>query len=300
MLWVRRVCGTATRSAAVVALVAAISFGVPGALSDASAASETGTPGYCTGVTGVTVVVDFHELGGGVVVRCFPPATSSTTGLDALTGAGFSVTGVAGLGESFICRIEGKPTAAQEACLQTPPATAYWSYWYAPNGGTWKYSDLGLMSHRVILGGFEGWSFSYHKTASTVPPPGVAPEHPVVAPKPSPTPSTEPSTERTTSAPSSRATSTTSTATTGASTTGKAGLAPAPTHPASPSSGSTPGAVLAAGASPGPGVSFDLPSTATRSSPWSSVVGVVLAVGALGGAATVAVRRRRSRLADGG
>jgi len=66
----------------------------------------------------------------------------------ALQGAGFQVTGVARYGnDSFVCRIDGEPKPADEACIDTPPATYYWSYWYARNGGTGTFStvELGTM-----------------------------------------------------------------------------------------------------------------------------------------------------------
>ncbi|MDX6309040.1 MAG: hypothetical protein QOI06_2086 [Nocardioidaceae bacterium] len=161
-----------------------------------------GTPGYCPTQTGVTVVVDFNELGGGIVVRCAPgPVGSGFTGLDALTGAGFSPTGTQRWGLAFICRIAGKPTANQrlhikgdrnyqEACVDTPPPEAFWSYWYAPNGGRWMYSTGGPTNRDAIPGGFEGWSFSLNHSPSSAPPPGVAPERPHQPPPTTPPPTT--------------------------------------------------------------------------------------------------------------
>jgi hypothetical protein len=111
----------------------------------------------CTGTTGVTVVVDFAALGGGVLVGCRlgdPP-----TGLNALTGAGFTVTGTARWGLAFVCRINGQPTAATEACVNTPPASAYWSYWHAVPGGAWTYSATGASGYDPAPGTVEGWAF---------------------------------------------------------------------------------------------------------------------------------------------
>ena len=209
-----------------VPLLVAAGLLVPGLEPAATASTSTGTPGYCTDATGVTVVVDFQELGGGVVIRCFPHPTSSSTGLAALQGAGFTPTGTLGFGLGFICRIEGQPTMTDEKCIDTPPATAYWSYWYAPNGGSWKYSDLGVSNHKVILGGFEGWSFAKDKTSATVPPPRVAPHHSITTPTPTARPTTEPAATPTTE-PTSHSTAV---PTPGASTTS----APSPASPASP------------------------------------------------------------------
>ncbi|MFI2710834.1 hypothetical protein ACH495_11965 [Micromonospora sp. NPDC018662] len=111
----------------------------------------------CTGTSGVTVVVDFAALGGGVQVACAPG--DPTTGIAALQGAGFTVTGTQRWGLAFVCRINGKPTAATEACVNTPPVTAYWSYWHATPGGAWSYSSSGANAYNPAPGTVEGWSF---------------------------------------------------------------------------------------------------------------------------------------------
>ena len=131
--------------------------------------------------------MNFGSLGGGTSVRCYSGATSSTTGLSALSGAGFSTDGTAHDGPGFVCRINGKPSPADEQCIKTPPATAYWSYWYAPNGGSWTYSNKGAESRHVILGGFEGWAF-HSGSGDAVPPAGGSPTRPVPPPAgPTPT-----------------------------------------------------------------------------------------------------------------
>ncbi|WP_348650215.1 hypothetical protein [Verrucosispora sp. WMMD573] len=112
----------------------------------------------CTGTTGVTVVVDYGSLGGGVQVAC--ALGDPATGLAALQGAGFTVTGTQRWGLAFVCRINGKPTAATEPCINTPPASAYWSYWHASgSGAAWTYSTLGATSYNPAPGTVEGWSF---------------------------------------------------------------------------------------------------------------------------------------------
>ncbi|MFB6509020.1 flagellar hook-length control protein FliK [Streptomyces virginiae] len=143
---------------------------------EATALTGLGTAGYCPNGNGVTVVVDFQELGGSTIIRCAPG--DQPTGLAALKNASFSIAGTQRWGEAFICRIEGKPTTATEACVNTPPASAYWSYWHAPNGGNWTYSTSGASARKPALGSFEGWSFSLNKTASTNPQPRVAPVRP--------------------------------------------------------------------------------------------------------------------------
>ncbi|WP_442932256.1 hypothetical protein [Micromonospora sp. NBC_01699] len=143
-----------------------------------------GKPGFCTSGSGVTVVVDFQQLGGTTIVRCFPQS-SRGTGLDALKGAGFQIAGAQRWGEAFVCRVENRPSAVEqvpisgnpdyrEACVDTPPAKAYWSYWHAGNNCPWQYSQWGVKNRDFVQGGFEGWSFSLNATAASNPVPRIA------------------------------------------------------------------------------------------------------------------------------
>lgn len=183
------------RSATALALAAsATTFAYVGSAAPAQAA---GYNGYCKTSSGVTVVVDFRGLGGGVAIRC-APARSGATGLDALHAAGIPVTGSTGMyGDSVVCTLYGKP---KRVCPRMPPADAYWSYWHASNGGSWTYSSDGLKSRTVIPGGFEGWSFAQGANVA----PGAAPSRPA-APKP---PTSKPTHSTTTKSAPSRHTST--------------------------------------------------------------------------------------------
>jgi hypothetical protein len=217
---------------AAVLLVAATLAGAlaPGLAAPASAGVVTGA---CTTSKGVTVVVNFGSLGGGTQVKCDTGATASTNGYTAMNAVGFSTRGTATDGPGFICRINDKPSPSQDPCIKTSPATAYWSYWHATNGGSWTYSSQGAMSHQVIVGGFEGWSFgdgSTHPTSGSPtrpnPPPQVqptvklGPAASTTTTRNSTKPSSSKSSSRTTSA-TSKATATqgspTSTSSTGAS-----------------------------------------------------------------------------------
>ena len=134
----------------------------------ADPAAEAAHAAACTGTSGVTVVVDFTAFSGGVTVAC--ALGDPATGLAALQGAGFTVTGTARWGLAFVCRINGLPTPASEPCLNTPPASAYWSYWHAVAGGTWSYSAVGATSYNPAPGTVEGWAFG-SGTAPSIPPP---------------------------------------------------------------------------------------------------------------------------------
>jgi hypothetical protein len=163
---------------------------VPG--SPATAIDQTkGEPGFCPDDTGVTVVIDFQQLGGTTIVRC-NPTTTRGTGLDALLGAGIQVDGVQRWGLAFVCRIENRPSAVEtlpiagndgyrERCIDTPPAAGYWSYWHAGNNCSWTYSQWGVKNRDFVPGGFEGWSFSLNATADDNPEPRIAAVRPGTA-----------------------------------------------------------------------------------------------------------------------
>jgi hypothetical protein len=149
--------------------------------------------GACTTAEpdGVTIVIDYQGLGGGIQSTCALGLPSGATGRTALGAIGASVQGTAHDGDSFVCRLNGRPSASeklslpsgdyQETCDKTPPSNAYWSYWYADDGGSWTYSTAGAGQHRVKAGGFEGWSFNLG--GASAPAPRFAPAK-VAAPTP--------------------------------------------------------------------------------------------------------------------
>ncbi len=105
---------------------------------------------------GVIVAADFSTWGGAVNTVCVP--TLPANGVDVLQEAGFKPTGVAGFGLAFVCQIGGDPP--NDPCTSTPPADAYWSFWYANAGrNTWTYSQLGAMSLVPSAGSVEAWVF---------------------------------------------------------------------------------------------------------------------------------------------
>ena len=95
----------------IAALVGAVTLLVGTAPAAHAIDQSKGYPGFCKDDKGVTVVIDFQQLGGDAIVRCNPQTTAGT-GLDAMKGAGFQIAGVQRWGEAFICRIENKPAAA--------------------------------------------------------------------------------------------------------------------------------------------------------------------------------------------
>ena len=156
------------RRAILIAFVTAFS-GVLMVVPAPAAVASTWSEGACSTAEGVTVVVDFGSLGGGVHVRCAPGPVGS--GFEALAAAGIDYR-TALRSPGFLCRIADKP--ANDPCVNTSPASAYWGYWIAPRGGQWCYSNLGAASRNPPEGTVEGWSFSSGASAATAPPPSIA------------------------------------------------------------------------------------------------------------------------------
>ena len=119
-------------------------------------------PGACTDGEGVTVVVDFTELGGEVEVGCAPEAA---TGTAALASAGFAEERAE---NGTICAINSLP----DPC----PAEftgSYWSYWYA-EGGEWRSWMEGSDTAVPVAGGAEGWRYNDGSAGPGVDPAALA------------------------------------------------------------------------------------------------------------------------------
>jgi hypothetical protein len=209
--------------------------GMTGVLAVATPASPAGADplGACTTTAGEIVAVDFAPWGGNIERGC---AATLSTGLAALQAAGFTSAGDQHDGPGFVCRIDDDPPPAQDPCINTPPDTAYWSYWHADAGqDAWSYSQLGAATYRPPPGSVDAWVFgssnvqgtdgqpsfspaqvratnttavglSTPTVPSTVPPTTIPSAPPVTAP-----PTTAPSSTPSTSTPPSRAPTTTTT-----------------------------------------------------------------------------------------
>jgi hypothetical protein len=180
------------RLAVAVLVAAAVGLGVPG---EAQAAT-------CSGAHGVSVVVDFHELGGGVQTACDAGGAGRTADAQ-LRDVGHALTYVQRQ-PGFICRIDGQP--ANDACVNTPPADAYWSLWWSDGkSGKWTYASQGASSLKVPDGGYVGMSWQGSGAKSS---PGAPPTTHRTQPTSSPTthpPSPHPSTSTGPAPPSSSA-----------------------------------------------------------------------------------------------
>lgn len=160
----------------VLSLVVAATVLIPGLIPGPAQAAA------CSGSTGVTVVVDYDD--GRVQVGCAPGDPSS--GYQALTSAGFSITLATGNGAGALCSINKVPN---HPCPSMPPADAYWAYFHAERGGSWKYSNVGAGGYDPKPGSVEGWHFR----GNAGDPPAVAPPAAPSTPKPTPAPSPKPS-----------------------------------------------------------------------------------------------------------
>ena len=163
----RRQVGAARRAAAALGTVLAGTvlagtvaiWGAP----PASAAAEP--VGDCTTTSGVIVAVDFAHFGGPLLRSCGSTPTSAYT---LLNQGGWHTTGTEHDGPGFICRIgyagfhggAQYPTPSQEACVLTPPTSAYWAFWYAnPGQSSWNYSQTGAIAVKPEPGSVELWVF---------------------------------------------------------------------------------------------------------------------------------------------
>ncbi len=132
-------------------------------LSGLAAPATAAGNGACTDPSGVTVVVDFTDVGGAVETGC---ATAPTTGTDALQQAGFVDTRDA---SGLICAIDATP----DPC----PATftgSYWSYWSAPAGGEWESYQVGSDTSTPAPGSVEGWRYFDGSAGPTIAAPAAA------------------------------------------------------------------------------------------------------------------------------
>jgi hypothetical protein len=187
--------------------VAAFAFAAAGVVVASPAQASTCTTGH-----GVSVVVDFNQLGGGVQTACDVSGAGRTASTQ-LTDVGHSLTYVQRQ-PGFVCRIDGLPKPSSDACVVTPPADAYWSLWWSDGkSGTWTYASSGTAGLKVPDGGYVGLSW---QQGSAKAPPGVAPQahasSPSSQPTSHPTSSAPPSAPRTqgsspTTAPGSASTS---------------------------------------------------------------------------------------------
>lgn len=141
------------RMLAAVALIAGSAAVIGIADSTAAFAAD----GACDGVT---VVVDFTDVGGELDVGCAEGEPS--TGRDALLGAGFTVTDSQ---PGLLCAINSMP----DPCPETFDGN-FWAYWNSAPDSEWASYQVGADSSAPVPGSIEGWRYNDGAT-----PPGIAP-----------------------------------------------------------------------------------------------------------------------------
>ncbi|WP_309650399.1 hypothetical protein [Nocardioides sp.] len=158
-----------------------------------AAAVGVGTPAPavaagCSSASGVTVVVDFNQLGGGVSSGCVSGGGGQKASA-LFPSAGHPLT-YAQRQPGFVCRVSGVP--AEDPCINTSPASAYWGLWWTDGeGGAWVYSSLGASSLTIPDGGYV--AFSWDESGGDAEPSYTPAAHAEPSPTPAPTPTAEPS-----------------------------------------------------------------------------------------------------------
>lgn len=106
--------------------------------------------GACIDTSGVTVVVDFTDVGGQIEIGC--ASSDPATGRAALEAAGFMPTDSQ---PGLICAINANPNPC--------PATfegSFWSYWHSSRDGEWTSYQVGADSSDPTPGEIEGWRYN--------------------------------------------------------------------------------------------------------------------------------------------
>ncbi|GAA2698318.1 MULTISPECIES: hypothetical protein [Actinosynnema] len=249
-------------------------------------------PASAAACDGVTVVVDFGALGG-VRTGCAPG--DPATGIAALNSAGFAHSYVPRQ-PGLVCQIAALPNPCNGA-----PASAYWSYWHAPAGGSWTYSSSGAGAYNPAPGTVEGWAFGAGSPPAQAPPAPApqpappqqpAPQQPQV-PQPAP-PAAQPDSPTTAQAPPNPATPDAPGSQAPAPPTGEsaASSAPAATESTQPGESSTPPSTPPADDTPTPVPAAQATETGGRTVGW--LAGVLL-IAALAGLGVWTARRRAAQ-----
>lgn len=150
------------------------------------------TAATCSG-TGVSVVVDFGALGGGIRTGC--DASGNRKAAQAFERTGNHLE-YAQRQPGFVCRVDAAP--ANDPCINTAPADAYWGLYWSDGTSGWKYASTAVGSLTLPAGG--SVAFSWQNGGGD--PPGIAPasaapatQAPARSPTPAPTPTKKASTK---------------------------------------------------------------------------------------------------------
>ncbi len=154
----------------------------------------------CTSAGGVSVVVDYRELGGAIFTACATDGGGKSAA-EVVASVGVTIT-YATRQPGFVCRVQGQPAA--DPCVNASPANAYWGLWGADGSkASWTYSSSGIGGLTVPAGGSVGLSWQQDRENSGAVPPGVAPPVAPAPASPSPSPTASPTSSPTSSSPTS-------------------------------------------------------------------------------------------------
>jgi hypothetical protein len=179
---------TVTRSTRALRLAAAaLVVAVAGLVLPAGPATAT----TCSSADGVSVVVDFHELGGGVRTACVAGGGGQRAS-SLFPAAGFSLSYVQRQ-PGFVCRVDGAPST--DPCVNTPPADAYWGLWWSDGrSGSWTYATTSATGLTIPEGGYVAFSWNGSSSRAT---PGVGASPHAAEPTPTAGPTKSPSSKPT-------------------------------------------------------------------------------------------------------
>lgn len=123
----------------------------------------------CPSASGVTAVVDFKELGGGVTAGCDGDGGGRPAS-EVFRDAGYTLSYSQAPGmNGFVCKVQGKPVDGD--CAQTD---AFWSLWWSDGtSGRWVFANQGVGTLDVPDGGYV--AFAWHQGGGDAQPPGAAP-----------------------------------------------------------------------------------------------------------------------------
>ena len=223
---------------------------------------------YCSGGTGVSVLVDFGALGGGTATGC---GGSASVASDAFSKAGFHLATVPQQ-PGAVCQVQGKPNDGK--CWGKD---SYWGFFVSDDGKGWVYASMGVYQQAVDSGDSVAlvWqSTSSQRKPGTAPPPSAGGDESVpssgkTTKRPRPKPTKEPvkptPTAAATTAPATEESASSPTSTPTASATRTASKRPAPTRQATTSATPTPTQAVTPTESATPS-----PSTTAATEPTSS------------------------------
>lgn len=118
------------------------------ALGGPPAQAEVASGSGCAETDGVTVVVDFTDVGGQIQVGCAEGDPAS--GREALEAAGFTPEDSQ---PGMICAVDGLPDPCPEEF-----EGSFWSYWYAEDGA-WASYQVGADEADPGPGDVQGWRY---------------------------------------------------------------------------------------------------------------------------------------------